>query len=389
MLTTTQPARIEAYETTPLLAKLAGYVGEVRVDIGDRVQRSDVLATLYIPELKNEAAQKEALVNRARAEVKQSAANLVAAGAAADTAHARVAEAEADVNRTNADIQRWTAEFTRIKQLAGSGSVTQKLVDETQSQLRAATASGEAASAAVKSAEAGAREAAALIAKAEADQAAAEARLKVAEADLARAKTLLDYASITAPFDGVVTQRSVDTGHFVQPAGGTGSKPLLVVARTDKVRVYCDVPEMEAAHVDVGDAVTLRVQALPGDEIRAAVARTSWSLDAANRSLRTEVDIPNDRAALRPGMYATAAIELARRENALTLPTAAIVRSDGTTSCCCVNEGKIERRQVELGLRSGSDVEVLSGVDEQSLVVLIRAESLTPGQRVQVISSAP
>ncbi len=184
----------------------------------------------------------------------------------------------------------------------------------------------------------------------------------------------------------MVTQRSVDTGHFVQPASGSGARPLLVVARTDKVRVSLDVPEMEAGWVDVGDPATLRVQALAGKVLKAPVTRTSWSLDAMNRSIRAEVDVPNDESMLRPGMYAAGTIELERRIGVLTLPATAIVREARDTYCCVVESGKVSRRRVDLGLRSGPDVEVLSGIGETSVVVLVRGDSLRDGQTVMVLN---
>jgi RND family efflux transporter MFP subunit len=384
VLTTTRPARIEAFELTPLFAKLAGYVGEVRVDIGDTVKKGQPLVLLRMPELEIEVAQKQALVKQGEAEVKQAEAVAAAARAAAETAAAQVGKSRAGVSGAEADAQRWSAEHNRIKQLASSGSVTQKLVDETASQLAAAQAAREQAIAVVTSAEASAREATALIAKAEADHDAAEARLGVARADLAGAKTMLSYATLAAPFDGVVTQRSVDTGHFVQPSSGA-SRPLLTVARTDKFRVWFDVPELEAGQVDLGDPVALNVQALAGEPIAATVARTSWSLDPANRSLRAEADLLNKDPRLRPGLYGTATIELARRENALTLPNTAIIRDGRRAFVNEVRTGKISRRPFKLGLRSGGDVEVLEGVDETAIVVHIRGESLSEGQSVEVI----
>jgi RND family efflux transporter MFP subunit len=385
VLTTTQPARIEAFEVTPLVAKLAGYVAEVRVDIGDAVKKDQALVILRIPELENEVAQKHAYLMQGEAEVKQAAANVDAVRAAADTAAAAVAEAEAGVAGAKAVDERWTAELNRIEQLAAGGSVTHKLVDETASQVAAAKAASEQATAAVASAKAAAREATALVAKAEADREAAEARLGVARADLDRAKTMLQYATLVAPFDGVVTHRAVDNGHFVQPAAGATARPLLTVARTDKVRVSLEVPELEAGHVDVGDPVTLTVQALAGKPIQATITRTSWSLDPTNRTLRAETDLPNDLARLRPGLYATAAIELARRENVLSLPVTAIVRVDEQSLVNEVKDGKVVRRPVKLGLRSGSDVEVLEGLDEQAIIVQIRGKSLIEGQPVASI----
>ena len=172
----------------------------------------------------------------------------------------------------------------------------------------------------------------------------------------------------------------------MQPASG-GAKPLLVVARTDKVRVFLDVPEMDAGMVDIGDPAILRIQALKNKELKAAVTRTSWSLDVSNRSLRAVVDVPNENPLLRPGMYATGIIELDRREDVLTLPMTAIVRIDDATYCCCVESGKIERPRIQLGLRSGPEVEVLSGINEASVVVLVRGDTLEVGQVVEVIGS--
>lgn len=386
--TTTQPARIDAFERTPLFAKLAGYVDKVHVDVGDRVKKDQPLVSLRIPELQDEVAQKEALVAQAEAEMAQAAAAIDAARAAAETAAAEVAHSQAGVSRAAADYDRWSAEFRRIEQLAASGSVTEKLVDETRSQQSAAAAAREEVAAAVQSAEAGARQATAMVAKAEADKVAAEARLAVAQADLARARTMLTYATIAAPFDGVVTERSIDAGHFVQPAGGAGAKPLVTVARMDQIRVTFDVPEMDAALVDVGDPVTLHVQALGNRKLTPAVTRTSWSLDEANRSLRAIIDLPNDDAGLRPGMYATAAIELQRQENALALPAAAVMRNGDEAYCWVVESGAVQRRNLELGLRSGPEVEVKSGIEENDLVVLARVDLLKPEQKVEVIAPA-
>ena len=126
-------------------------------------------------------------------------------------------------------------------------------MDESLNQLRAADAARQEAEANVKSAEAFLQAAHANIQKSQADLAAAGARQKVADANLAQAKTMLAYSEIKAPFNGVVTQRNVDTGHYVHPVTSSMTEPLLVVAQTNQVRVFVDVPEMEAPLVDAGD----------------------------------------------------------------------------------------------------------------------------------------
>ncbi len=385
---TTQPARIEALETTPIFSRLAGYVEQVHVDIGQTVKKDEVLVTLREPELANDVTQKSALVTESEAKLKQAEANVAAFVAAVETAKAKIAEVHADTIRTNGEYERAKSEHERLQQLASIGSVTDKVRDEALSQLHAAEAAREAANAAVKSAEAAAQEAAANAAKAAADRTAAAAHVAVAKADLAHAQTMLDYAKIRAPFDGVITKRLIDTGHFVQPVA-SGASPLLTVARTDKVRVYIEVPELEAATVEVGAPVVIHTQAMPSGDITAKVTATSWSLDPANRSLRAIVDIANDGARLRPGMYATGTIQLARHENTLAIPATAIVREGAATYGYVVKDGKIDRRAIPTGIRSGGDVEVMSGIDDNDLVVSQQATSFAVGQRVEIASHSP
>jgi HlyD family secretion protein len=194
---------------------------------------------------------------------------------------------------------------------------------------------------------------------------------------------MLSYTEIKAPFKGIVVQRNVDTGHFTPATRGADSKPLFVVAQTDTVRVFVDIPEMEAALVDEGDAATVQIQSLRDREVPGKVTRTSWTLDPANRSLRAEIDLVNEDQSLRPGMYATVRILLEERPDALVLPAAAIVHSANETFCNGVKDGKIVRKPVALGLRSGDEVEIRSGLDGDETVVVVQSESLTPGQAVE------
>ncbi len=383
---TTQPGWVEAFEQTPLYSKIAGYVEEIGVDIGDRVTKDQTLVRLWVPEMQQDVEQQLALVAQAEAEIAQADAALVAAKAAVRTATAQVKGAEAGVGRAKADLERWTAEYERLKELAARGSVTDKLVDETRQQWRAAEAAQVEVQAAIEAAQAALEESQAKIQTAEADQKAAAARLKVAQAYLARAQTMLQYREIKAPFDGVITERNVDTKHFVQPGSGD-AKPLVVVARTDAVRVFVEVPEREAELVrwgEDGDPATVTIQALGNRSFEAKVTRTSWSLDATNRTLRTEIDIQNEEGLLRPGMYATVRIRLDQRENVLALPIAALVQDGPEPYCCLVNQGKIEHRRLELGLRAENEVEILSGINETDTVVLVRPQSLTPNQPVEI-----
>ena len=387
-LSTTQPGRIEAFERTPLCAKVAGYVEEVRADIGDGVEKDEVLVRIAVPELVDELHEKEALVAQAQAEVQQAESAITACRAAAETAASRIAEVDAGLVRAKADVERWKSEHDRIKELAAKGSITRKLEEETLNAFRAAEAAVQEAVARGQSARTGLHEAQAKIGTAEADKVAAEARHRVAITAVDRIKTMLGYTEIKAPYAGTVTSRTVDTGHFVQPVSGPRSSPLMEVARIDAVRIFVEGPELEAGQVDVGDPAAVRVQAADGPAIRATVTRTSGALVEANHSLLVEIDVPNAEGRLRSGMYATVTIQLAERPEGIVIPVTAVVRDGTAFVCSVVRDGKVERRPVELGLRAGGFVEVRSGLDENTPIIIKQPELFRDGEPVR-IAAAP
>lgn len=387
-----QPGRVIAFEETPILSKLPGYVESVQFDIGDKVSKGQVLIRIHAPEYKDQLEQKRGLLGQAEAQIKQTEAALDAAKAASNSAMSMVAQAETGVGRTDAEYARWESELQRIQQLVSKGSVTPKLADETSSQFRSADAARQEALAGIESAKARQREAEANVLTAQADIDAAKAKLKVAQADIAQAETMLTYTELTAPFDGFVTNRHVDVGHYVQPAGTGNSPPLMVVANVSKVRVFANVPESEAAWVDAGfgdanagDPVTIFSPSLPGGKIEARVTRTNLQLDPQSRSLAAEIDLDNRNLKLLPGAFVTTKLRLEQRENVLTLPTGAIIKAEDGNKCCLVVDGKVQHRNITLGLRAGDDVEILTGLDGTETVVLLRASSLQAGQSVEII----
>lgn len=356
-----QPGAIEAFERTPLYARVAGYVEDVRRDIGDRVHRGDVLVKLSVPELEEEVKEKEARVAQARAEIEQARESLAAAEAGVGTAKAMVQLAEAGRTRSGADYERWEGESRRVQGLVQRQVIDKQIQDETLNQFKASAAARDETEAKVKSAEASLREAVARRDKAKADVKAAQARLAVAEADHRRMATWLGYASVRAPFDGIVTARNVDTGHLLLPAAaGSGGKaePLFVMERIDPVRIFVEVPEADAGAVRDGTPAVVRIPALRGREIPGQVTRSSWSLGARERTLRVEIDLPNPEGRLRPGMYAHASITV-EHPDVLTLPAAAVVKQGDQTFCYRVEDGKAVRTPIEVGLTSDGRLEVL------------------------------
>ncbi len=271
------------------------------------------------------------------------------------------------------------------------------MLDESKKQLQANIAARDAARATVQTAEAneGARKAEAD--KAQADVFAARAKAKVARAAEQRLTALLSYTRMTAPYDGIVVDRNANTGDYVQPGEQSGSrgKPVYVVARTDKVRVYVDVPEMDANLVSVGTKAKVQVQALDDAEIEAAVTRTSWALHPQIRTLRAEIDLPNSRALLLPGMYAYGRLFLERR-NVRALPLDTVIQIGNVDCCYLYDNGKAVQTPVQTGINDGKWIEVIkkqangdsvpfTGTEE---VIQGDLSELSDGLAVQVIGAA-
>ncbi len=398
---TEQPGQIEAFEETAIHAKLAGFVKKVHVDIGDQVtgpsrissdqpeHPGQILAELEMPELDAELKQKQALVAQAAAEVTQAEAGIKVAMSAKRSAEALVAESRASIERAEAMYERWKSEFERVRELVAKQAVAQKVADETEQQFKAADAARREIAAKIKSAQAKLSEMDANIEKVEADVVAAQSKHKVAQADEEKTRALLSYATLRAPFSGVITQRNLDVGHLVQPSGSSG-KPLFVVVQADTVRIFLDVPESDAAAIVVDSPAKIKVPSLFAEAFTGKVARTAWTLQTSSRTLRTEIDVPNPNGRLRPGMYATAEIEVSRKVDALSLPKSAIAKQGNESYCLSISAAnKIVKLPIKTGIvavtPTGTDIEILSGLTGDESLIGANLAAYKDGQAVEVI----
>jgi RND family efflux transporter MFP subunit len=352
--TVDQPGRVEAFDETPMYAKIAGYVRKFNVDIGDQVEEGQVLAELWVPEMEQEVEKKEATVLQKDAELEQARKLRVAAEKNVKSAAALV-EAEA-AGRLRAQAEYERAQSQQEQLVKSGGAIDKEALSAARYTVEAARAAKAQVEAKVAAAEAARDEAEAKRDKAIADVAVAEANLRVARADRDQSKALFGYAKLTAPFKGKVSARNVDTRHFVTPAAsGAKGEPLFVVVRTDQVRVFVDVPEADASLVH--DSTEAKVRVL-GREFTGTVTRTSGVLDPKTRTLRTEIDLPNKDGALLPGVYAYATLT-AKREGVLTLPASAVVTAPEGAYCFRVEGGKAVKTPLQIGLSGGGLVEVL------------------------------
>ncbi len=385
------PGRTEAFEVTPLYAKVTGYVEKMSVDIGDLIRgphdgrQGDILCELEVPELKEELAEKSAVVQQTKAEVLLADAAVKVAEAGLRSVEAKLREAQAAAAREEAKFTRWQSEYQRISKLAESGVVTKKVADETRAELEAADAGRNEVVARIASAEAQQQESAAQLEKAKADAVAMRSRLAVAEAEERRLEAMHNYSIIRAPYDGVVVERNAHTGHLIQSGGGSQQKAVLTVMRVDPIRVFVDAPEGDAVYVSTGSKVELRLPSLNVEPYVGQVTRTSWSLNATSRTLLVEIDVPNSDGKWRPGQFVSARITIAELPDVISLPKTAVVTQEKQTYCFVVAvEGRLVRQPIELGLQAGTEFEVRSGLTGSEQVIGVNANAFREGQTVEL-----
>lgn len=381
-----EPGELEAFETTEIHAKIAGYVKNWTVNIGTAVKKGQILAELSAPELDAELKQKQAAVEQAVARHKQAQAAVRVAEANVKGAEAKLVEVRAGKRRVEADLARWQAEFHRIEGLVAARAQTGSLLDETRSKLRSAEAAGEEVVAQITSADVALIQSLAALDSARADVVAAASAIDVAKADAGTVSARLAYTKIESPFDGIVTHRNVDTGYLTQP--GADRPPLFIVSRSDIMTIRVNVPEAFAAEVNPGDRALVRLQELKGKTVEGKVTRISWALDPKTRTVRVEIDIPNPGARLQPGLYAYATVIAEERTLALTLPLTAVASENGKDYCVVIVAGKAVRRPIQVGLNDGTRIEVVSGLAEGEAVAKANASSLVDGQSVEVVDPA-
>ena len=195
---------------------------------------------------------------------------------------------------------------------------------------------------------------------------------------------MLEYLTITSPYNGVVTRRFYHRGAFVRAAGQTSDTPLLSVARTDRMRVVVYLRDRDVRYLDRGDEAVVRIDALDGEEFHGTIARYSEYLDPANRTMRAEIDLENPTGRLREGMYGAVTILLERPSDHLTIPSGALVERSaaGEGSVFVVHGRRADKTTVRVGRDNGLRAEILDGLSPDDAVVVSYSGSLEDGEPV-------
>jgi len=208
----------------------------------------------------------------------------------------------------------------------------------------------------------------------------ARSRADAAAAQLGQAERARRDAEVKAPFAGLIAQRFISVGEFVQP--GT---PLFELVALDPIEVEFRVAEVDSSRVRQGQVVDVRVAPFPEDVFQATVTLVSPMIDPASRTLRVKGTLTNHEGKLRPGLFARADLGVAHREAVLMIPDEAVLeRSDGKVVFRLVGQDKVERRVIQTGVHKGGKVEVTAGLSNGDKVVTRGHTALVDGAIVAI-----
>jgi RND family efflux transporter MFP subunit len=322
------PGETAAWYETTIYARVNGYVAKWLVDIGDHVNKGQLLATIETPEL-------DAELQAARAQLKASEAQVVAR------------EAEAAFSKTT--NERWRD--------SPKGVVSEQERDSKKADYESS----------------------------EARLYAANAQVNLDKSKVDQYSALAEFKQVKAPFDGTITERKIDIGNLVTAGSGSTTTPLYRMAQTDPLRIFVDVPQSAAGELmNAGVPAEIRATGAVGGVFSGTIARSAQSINAQARTMRVEVDMPNANHALVPGMYVNIAFRLPTR-GLVEVPAAALIfRASGTQVASVDANSKIRFADVAIARDNGSLVELASGVQPGERLVLNISSQIASGQTVAV-----
>lgn len=387
--TTMQPASVHPYFRAEIQSRSNGYVTSINAEIGDFVQQGTTLAVIDVPELTQKRRVIQSRIDRFTAEEQRGKAGVRLAEAQLQSARALVDQAKSNVGRNDALLAAADAELNRTQDLVRRGSLQNRMLDESQKKRDAEFAGRQAMTSTVQSAEADVVVAAAKLDSSKADLASAQAETEIARRELEQLDVLIGFATLRAPFSGIITQRRLELGDLVNnQTDGSSQQPLFVVSQIDKLRVRIPVPETDAPLVNLGDKVTLTFPSFANESpIISSVTRHSGSLDPSTRTLLVETELENTDGKLLPGMFGQASIELETKIAANMLPSRAIRFSEsGKAYVYALNEtDTVSILDIETGFDDGSQIEIRSGLSHGQHVIDAHLRRFSDGQKVTVL----
>jgi len=321
-ITVSLPATTTAFEAANIFARTSGYIEKRYVDIGDRVKAGALLAEITAPELDHQIAQAQATLAQNQSTLQQT-----------------------EASRDLADVTNG-----RDSKLVKQGWLTLQQGDNDRLTLKAQQAA---------------------VGVAQSNIAAQEAQIRVLGQEKA-------YQRVVAPFDGVITQRSIDNGSLVT----SGSTFMFTLMHPDVIRTQVFVPQDEAFGLGPGVDAVVRVPEIPDRSFPGKVTRIASALQPGSRTLLTEIDVPNPDGALSPGIYCTVELFIPRKTPSMIIPADAVVFDENGLHVAVVKNGTAHLQKIAIARDFGTEVEVHDGVKPGDQVILNPIIDLAEGSKV-------
>jgi RND family efflux transporter MFP subunit len=327
--TVSLPAQLTPYEQVDIYPKVTGFVQNVTVDRGSRVQQGQILVRLTAPELASQRSQAEATVR---------------------AAESQLATAEAKLTSDNGTYLHMVA-----------ASKTPGVLAENDVAVAGQTVSADKG----------------LVA-------AAEQNVGVAKDGLRSTSQTESYLTITAPFAGIVTTRNLHPGALIGPASGAGgAQPILQIVDDKRLRLVVPIPEAQVGDMKAGQLVSFTVPAYPGQTFKAPIRRISHEVDEKTRTMPVELDVANRDGRLSPGSFTNVSWPLERSYPTLFVPASAVTTDQQHTFVIRVRGNKAEWVTVQTGQTVNGDIEVFGDVAPGDQVVKIASDAIHSGDSVK------
>ncbi len=326
------PCDIRPDQEASIFPRTTGYLKKLHVDIGDKVKAGQLLAEIDTPEVDAQLAQSRATLEAAMA----------------------------NVNRAQSDLRLAQITLNRYQQTERSGGAG--VVSAIEMEQRQATYD----------------QALAALAQARASVTAEEANVK-------RLEVLQNFEKITAPFDGIVTERNFDVGALVVASSPSSGNTLFRITASHPVRVRVNVPQVYASQISLGQNVELNVRNYPRRKFTGTIFLAANSVDADTRTMLCVARFNNPDGALLPGMYAQIKMNIASQEPVLLVPVTAMIFKTSGSQIAIVRDGKIHLKNVTVGRDLGTELEISQGLEADDLVVATPDTRMREGAEVQVV----
>lgn len=312
------PGTVLPYQQATLYGMVAGYLDEIRYDIGDFVKKGDSIAKIAVPELETELKRYAAELKRCKAALK----------------------------RDQANHNFMNIIYNRLANIQGNNPdmVSVEQVDEARGKYEVAQAEVELA----------------------------KAMIGVANSNYHRIKVLLSYSEIRAPYDCIITTRYVHPGALIQTATSsqTGVSPIVHVMDIDTMRIQFYVPETDVLFIKIGNTIRLGLKELTGKVFEGRITRFARALKEETRSMLAEVEIPNKEHHLKAGMYTIVTVVLEEHHNAIMVPAEVVLTELDKAYVYTVENGIVKKLPVQMGIDDGVQIEILDGLTGEEMVIV-------------------